>query len=171
MQAFSQVTDALIHHGHLGVPLVQQLLILGQLAALLQIVPVTSLKNPQNFLLTFMISDTQSRQEKVALNIFFSAIFLLCFWLVLIRQPHYIHCRYQTSITSWHSQCLLHCLFAWASKTYCSHMLRWFGGAAEVLVEQVSFVFPTRLRHKHLLHIFSISRKDCLAKAKCLLRV
>lgn len=42
-------------------------------------------------------------------------------------------------------------------------MLRWFGGAAEVLVEQVSFVFPTRLRHKHLLHIFSISRKDCLA--------
>lgn len=79
MQAFSQVTDALIHHGHLGVPLVQQLLILGQLAALLQIVPVTSLKNPQNVLLTFMISDTQSRQEKVALNIFFSAIFLLCF--------------------------------------------------------------------------------------------
>lgn len=44
MQAFSQVTDSLIHHGHLGVPLVQQLLILGQLAALLQIVPVTSLK-------------------------------------------------------------------------------------------------------------------------------
>lgn len=79
MQAFSQVTDALIHHGHLGVPLVQQLLILGQLAALLQIVPVTSLKNPQNVLLTFMISDTQSRQEKVALNIFFSATFLLCF--------------------------------------------------------------------------------------------
>lgn len=79
MQAFSQVTDALIHHGHLGVPLVQQLLILGQLAALLQIVPVTSLKNPQNVLLTFMISDTQSRQEKVPLNIFFSATFLLCF--------------------------------------------------------------------------------------------
>lgn len=79
MQAFSQVTDALIHHGHLGVPLVQQLLILGQLAALLQIVPVTSLKSPQNVLLTFMISDTESRQEKVPLNIFFSATFLLCF--------------------------------------------------------------------------------------------
>lgn len=42
-------------------------------------------------------------------------------------------------------------------------MLRRFGGAAEVLVdneeEQVSFVFPTRLRHKHLLHIFSIAAK------------
>lgn len=79
MQAFSQVTDALIHHGHLGVPLVQQLLILGQLAALLQIVPVTSLKTPQKVLLTFMISDTESRQEKVPLNIFFSATFLFNF--------------------------------------------------------------------------------------------
>lgn len=52
-------------------------------------------------------------------------------------------------------------------------MLRWRGGAAEVLVdneeEQVSFIFPTRLRHKHLLHICLISRKDCLAKVKCLL--
>lgn len=77
MQAFSQVTDALIHHGHLGVPLVQQLLILGQLAALLQIVPVTSLK--KKVLLTFMIFDTESRQEKVPLNIFFSATFLFNF--------------------------------------------------------------------------------------------
>lgn len=43
MQSFSQVSDALIHHRHLGVPLVQQLLVLRQLAALLQVVTVTSL--------------------------------------------------------------------------------------------------------------------------------
>lgn len=45
MQSFSQVSDALIHHRHLGVPLVQQLLVLGQLAALLQVMTVTSLKH------------------------------------------------------------------------------------------------------------------------------
>lgn len=45
MQSFSQVSDALIHHGHLGVPLVQQLLVLGQLAALLQVMTVTSLRH------------------------------------------------------------------------------------------------------------------------------
>lgn len=44
VQSFSQVSDALIHHCHLGVPLVQQLLVLGQLAALLQVVSVASLK-------------------------------------------------------------------------------------------------------------------------------
>lgn len=49
VQAFPQVTDALVHHGHLGVPLVQQLLVLGQLAALLQIVTVTSLKQVKSF--------------------------------------------------------------------------------------------------------------------------
>lgn len=45
VQSLSQVADALVHHGHLGVPLVQQLLVLGQLAALLQVVTVTSLKH------------------------------------------------------------------------------------------------------------------------------
>lgn len=45
MQSFPQVSDALIHHRHLGVPLVQQLLVLGQLAALLQVVAVASLKH------------------------------------------------------------------------------------------------------------------------------
>lgn len=45
MQPFSQVSDALIHHRHLGVPLVQELLVLGQLAALLQVMTVTSLKH------------------------------------------------------------------------------------------------------------------------------
>lgn len=45
MQTLSQVTDALIHHRYLGVPLVQQLLVLGQLAALLQVVTVAGLKN------------------------------------------------------------------------------------------------------------------------------
>lgn len=45
MQPLSQVSDALIHHGHLGVPFVQQLLVLGQLAALLQVVTVTSLRD------------------------------------------------------------------------------------------------------------------------------
>lgn len=45
MQSFPQVSDALIHHCHLGIPLVQQLLVLGQLAALLQVMAVTSLKH------------------------------------------------------------------------------------------------------------------------------
>lgn len=45
MQSFSQVSDALIHHCHLGVPLVQQLFVLGQLAALLQIMTVAGLKH------------------------------------------------------------------------------------------------------------------------------
>lgn len=48
VQSFSQVSDALIHHGHLGVPLVQQLLVLGQLAALLQVMAVTSLYETHN---------------------------------------------------------------------------------------------------------------------------
>lgn len=45
MQSFSQVSDALIHYRNLGVPLVQQLLVLGQLAALLQVMTVTSLRH------------------------------------------------------------------------------------------------------------------------------
>lgn len=47
MQSFPQVSDALVHHRHLGVPLVQQILVLGQLAALLQVMAVTSLKHKQ----------------------------------------------------------------------------------------------------------------------------
>lgn len=44
MQSLPQVPDALVHHRNLGIPLVQQLLILSQLAALLQIMTVTGLK-------------------------------------------------------------------------------------------------------------------------------
>lgn len=44
VQPFSQFSNALIHHCHLGVPLIQQLLVLGQPAALLQVVAITSLK-------------------------------------------------------------------------------------------------------------------------------
>lgn len=45
MQPLSQVSDALVHHCHLGVPLVQKLLVLGQLTALLQVMTVTSLRH------------------------------------------------------------------------------------------------------------------------------
>lgn len=45
VQTLPQVSNALVHHRHLGVPLVQQLLVLGQFAALLQVVTIASLKN------------------------------------------------------------------------------------------------------------------------------
>lgn len=48
MQSFSQVFNALIHHSHLGVPLVEQLFVLGQFVALLQVKAVTSLRSPSN---------------------------------------------------------------------------------------------------------------------------
>lgn len=44
VQSLPQVSNALVHHGHLSIPLVQQLLVLGQLAALLQVMTVTSLR-------------------------------------------------------------------------------------------------------------------------------
>lgn len=46
MQSFSQVFDALVHHSHLGVPLVKQFFVLGQFVALLQVLTVTSLRSP-----------------------------------------------------------------------------------------------------------------------------
>lgn len=46
MQSFSQVFNALVHHSHLGVPLVKQLFVLGQFVALLQVLTVTSLRSP-----------------------------------------------------------------------------------------------------------------------------
>lgn len=45
MQSLPEISNALIHHRHLGVPLVQQLLVVGQLAALLQVMTVTGLKS------------------------------------------------------------------------------------------------------------------------------
>lgn len=48
VQALSQVFDALVHHSHLGVPLVQQLLVLGQFVALLQVEAVPSLRSPMD---------------------------------------------------------------------------------------------------------------------------
>lgn len=48
VQTLPQVSNALVHHRHLGVPLVQQLLVLGQFAALLQVVTIASLKDQRN---------------------------------------------------------------------------------------------------------------------------
>lgn len=48
MQSLSQVFNALVHHGHLGVPLVKQLFVLGQFVALLQVLTITSLRSPIN---------------------------------------------------------------------------------------------------------------------------
>lgn len=48
VQTLPQVSDALVHHRHLGVPLVQQILVLGQFAALLQVVTIASLKHRNN---------------------------------------------------------------------------------------------------------------------------
>lgn len=57
LQSFPQVSDPLVHGGHLSVPLVQQLLAVDQPAALLQVVTVSSLKS-QGLLIS--ISDVQS---------------------------------------------------------------------------------------------------------------
>lgn len=68
MQSFSQVSNALIHHGHLDVPLVQQLLVLGQLAALLQVMTVSSLRHTalQALKLHFVKNDSDQK----SLNVF-----------------------------------------------------------------------------------------------------
>lgn len=47
VQAFPEVPDALVHHGDLRVALVQQVLVLLQLAALLRIQLVTHLTDGQ----------------------------------------------------------------------------------------------------------------------------
>lgn len=66
VQSFSQVSDALIHHGHLGVPLVQQLLVLGQLAALLQVMAVTSLRHTTSQTLKLHFCDTDSERAPLS---------------------------------------------------------------------------------------------------------
>lgn len=43
VQPFPEVSDAFVHDGDLGVPPVQQLLAVGQVTALLQVVAVTGL--------------------------------------------------------------------------------------------------------------------------------
>lgn len=43
VQTLAQVSNALVHHCHLGVPLVQQLLVLSQFAALFQVETIASL--------------------------------------------------------------------------------------------------------------------------------
>lgn len=76
-------------------------------------------KPPKRFTHIYDFWHRKQAGEGPTKHLFFCNIFimfLIGFKIAVIRQPHYIHCRYQTSINSWHLQCLWHCLFAWASR-------------------------------------------------------